>query len=524
MTQDQALAILKSGASAFLTGEPGSGKTHTINRYVAHLHARGIEPARTASTGIAATHVSGMTIHSWSGIGIKNFLTPFDLDRIASNERVVKRILKARVLIIDEVSMLEAKTLEMVDQVCREVRRNHHPFGGLQTVLVGDFFQLPPVSHEGRVADFCFRSPTWAKLHPVVCYLSEQHRQDDKKFLSLLSAIRANAVTDEHTEVLLRRTRHASTAPADAVKLFPHNVDVDRINDGELAKLPGDAHSFLMRAHGPDHMIDSLKRGCLSPEMLRLKIGAAVMFTRNHPQGQFVNGTLGAVTGFVPGTGTPIVKTRAGIELTAEPMEWKIDDQGKALASVEQVPLRLAWAMTVHKSQGMSLDAAVMDLGNAFEYGQGYVALSRVRRLSGLFLRGCNGRALEVHPDVLAQDEVFRNQSLDTEAEIVDRSPDDQREIENAFMDAIGGRISSKSEAHNARSEAPSGTSSFEKVREAHPKAYAKWNAEEEALLTALFKEGVHPKKIAERLQRKPGGIVSRLKKLGLVEEHATEP
>src|SRR6185503_6959245 len=144
MTQAEALAILKTGANVFLTGEPGSGKTHTVNEYVAYLRAHNIEPAITASTGIAATLIKGMTIHSWSGIGIKERLSNYDLDKIASNEKAAKRIMHAQVLIIDEVSMLSASVFDMVEAVCRVVRRNSRPFGGLQVVLVGDFFQLPP--------------------------------------------------------------------------------------------------------------------------------------------------------------------------------------------------------------------------------------------------------------------------------------------------------------------------------------------------------------------------------------------
>ncbi|HCM43578.1 TPA: AAA family ATPase, partial [Candidatus Kaiserbacteria bacterium] len=143
MKQAEALAILKTGANVFLTGEPGSGKTHTINQYVAYLRSCGIEPAITASTGIAATHIGGYTIHSWSGIGVRRDLTNYDLDRIGQNRNVVRRVGNARILIIDEVSMLSAQTLAMVDAVCRELRRSGQPFGGLQTVLVGDFFQLP---------------------------------------------------------------------------------------------------------------------------------------------------------------------------------------------------------------------------------------------------------------------------------------------------------------------------------------------------------------------------------------------
>src|SRR3990167_10167504 len=145
MTQNEALAILKTGVNVFLTGEPGSGKTHTVNLYIQYLRDHGVGVAVTASTGIAATHLGGMTVHSWSGIGIKKELSPSDIKRISSNKKVSARIKKTHTLIIDEVSMLDGKTLIAVNQVCKEVRGSAAPFGGIQVVLVGDFFQLPPV-------------------------------------------------------------------------------------------------------------------------------------------------------------------------------------------------------------------------------------------------------------------------------------------------------------------------------------------------------------------------------------------
>src|SRR3989344_3614384 len=411
MTQGEAFTILKTGANVYLTGEPGSGKTHTINELVAWLRASVIEPSVTAATGIAATHVAGMTLHSWSGIGINESLSRADVDRIASKEHVAKRIQKAKVLIIEEISMLSAMTLEMADAVCREVRRVDRPFGGLTVILVGDFFQLPPVSRARDVA-FSYTSKVWRDLNLITCYLTEQYRQDDTGFLSVLSAIRSGQVEDIHYEQLrTRRILNGEKEFADTPKLFSHNADVDRINAGELAKLPGKVMKFRMSAKGKDSLVEGLKRGWLSPEMLELKEGAAVMFTKNSPQGKFVNGTLGAVTGF-DSSGMPIVKTKDGTRVAAEPMEWNLEEQGKVRASISQLPLRLAYAMTGHKSQGMSMDAAIMDLSKAFEYGQGYVALSRVRRLSGVYLTGLNKRALEVHPEILEKERAFLNRAL----------------------------------------------------------------------------------------------------------------
>jgi ATP-dependent DNA helicase PIF1 len=506
MTQEQALAILKTGANVFLTGEPGSGKSHTVNRYVSWLRGHGIEPAITASTGIAATHVGGMTVHSWSGIGISASIGERDLERIAGNARLKRRIVGAKTLIIDEISMIEARTLEMVDAVLRSVRKDGRPFGGLQTVLVGDFFQLPPVTRGGPVP-FAFRSEAWAQLDPIVCYLEEQHRQDDPRFLGVLSALRSATVDESHVETLEERASSHGSAPKDVVKLFSHNVDVDRINDAQLAKLPGAARHYAMETHGPERLVEALRRGCLSPEDLALKPGAAVMFTRNDPQGRFVNGTLGTLAGFDPEAGWPVVATRGGASVTAEPMAWSIGDQGDALAAIRQVPLRLAWAMTIHKSQGMSLDAALIDLGAAFEYGQGYVALSRVRTLDGLHLLGCNEMALRVHPEVLVADREFRRTSAEASA-LLDATPADALATRTTnFLARCGGRAAADDRAYVVAD-----------VRKTHAKAYARWTADEEKELATRFKAGEKVKDIAERLGRERGGVSSRLKKLGLLD------
>lgn len=440
MTQAETLSILKTGANIYLTGEPGSGKTHTINEFIAWLRRSGIEPSVTAATGIAATHVSGMTLHSWSGIGIANHLSPADVDRIAGKEHIARRIEKAKVLIIEEISMLSAETFQMADAICREVRRMDKPFGGLTVILVGDFFQLPPVSR-GDNATFAYTGKTWRELNPIVCYLTEQYRQDDSAFTGILSAIRSGNVEEQHFEQLQTRSVRSGAEEeiaADAPKLFSHNADVDRINAEELAKLPGKKRTFLMTSKGKDVLVEGLKRGCLSPELLELKEGAAVMFTKNSPQGRFVNGTLGTIRGFAA-DGMPIVRTKGGISITAEPMEWQVEEQGKVKASVSQLPLRLAYAMTVHKSQGMSMDAAVMDLSRAFEYGQGYVALSRVRRLSGVHLVGLNQRALEVHPEILEEDREFRAASEAAREAFANMPESEIVAMQKKFVKAMGG-------------------------------------------------------------------------------------
>jgi ATP-dependent exoDNAse (exonuclease V) alpha subunit len=532
MLQSQALSILKTGANVFLTGEPGSGKTYTINRYVEYLRARDIEPAKTASTGISATHIGGMTIHSWCGIGIKTKLDKHDLHKIAGNEYIAKRIRKTRVLIIDEVSMLTAETLCMVDAVCREVKLSMEPFGGMQVVFVGDFFQLPPVVRasaednaqdmfiDGQSVNFAYTAFDWTRVNPVVCYLTEQYRQDDGDFIAMLSAIRSNAFGENQLRYISARKKEHCNAPSGAPRLFTHNADVDRINEGMLAKLSGERKTFAMSSQGFDALVAVLKKGCISPEALYLKEGAAVMFTKNNLKKGFVNGTLGVVDGFNKTNGNPIIKIRSGQLIEAEQVDWTMEENGKVRARITQLPLRLAWAITVHKSQGMSLDEAVMDLSRVFEFGQGYVALSRVRRLSGIFLLGWNERAFKVHPAILAKDEFFRAESETAETSFAEVSPDELEKRQKHFIDACGGiniskeRVSTDLSGHKKKSESKI---SFEKIREQTPNAYRAWDKAQDEKLRELFAEDLPIADIAEKFGRNKGAINSRVAKLGLV-------
>ncbi len=439
MTQADALDILKTGVNVFLTGEPGAGKSYTVREYVKFLQSRGISPAMTASTGIAATHIGGMTIHSWSGLGIRKNVTHRECKDIGSNATYARRIKNTHVLIIDEISMLDAAMLDSVDLVCRVIRDIDLPFGGIQIVLVGDFFQLPPVSRPDEPpVRFAFDSAAWKNAACTVCYLSEQHRQEDKKFLDILAALRRGSLTEDHIAHLYNRRKPSDDK--NITKLYSHNTDVDRINADRLHTLHGKQQAYKMTTHGNTKLVEQIKRGCLSPENLELKIGARVMFTRNNPSEGYVNGSIGDVVDFDSKTKYPVVQLKVGRTLCVEPETWSIDADGSALAALRQVPLRLAWAITVHKSQGMSLDGAYIDLGSAFAYGQGYVALSRVRSLAGLFIGGINTRALEIDPVVLAKDEQFREQSLEAEAAIVSRTPEERAEEANAFIKNCGGR------------------------------------------------------------------------------------
>lgn len=415
MQQDQALNLLKMGKNVFLTGAAGSGKTYLLNKYINYLKDNNVGVAVTASTGIAATHLQGTTLHSWSGIGVKENITQKDLEKLSTDSRIKRNYKKNKVLIIDEISMLHKHQLDMVDTIAKHILCSDEPFGGIQIVLCGDFFQLPPIASGFPELEkhFAFEANSWKKGNFHVCYLLEQHRQDKDPLLDILNDIRSGTA-GEHTKIPLRtRYKKEPEGSTKATKLYSRNINVDLINENELVNIEGKEKTYFMMTEGFGALVESLKKSCLAPEQLKLKVGAEVMFIKNDPSGKYVNGTRSHVIGFDKSIeGWPIVKTYDNRIMTVYPEEWKYEENGVVRAMISQVPLRLAWAITIHKSQGMTLDAAEIDLGDAFEPGMGYVALSRVRSLKGLKLMNLNEMALKVHPKILEQDQVFKKESI----------------------------------------------------------------------------------------------------------------
>lgn len=409
MTQEKALQILKAKQNVFLTGVPGSGKTYTVNKFTEYLRDRGVKYSVTASTGIAATHINGTTIHSWSGLCIKEKVGMSDIDAMMLKSYLVKQIASTEVLIIDEISMLSAQQLDCVDFILRNIRQNDSPFGGIQMIFVGDFYQLPPVDKKigNSPKKFAFEAESWKNALTQTCYLTEQHRSNDGTLNMILNHMRAGTITQEHKDILLKT--EGKTKPV--TKLFTHNADVDQINELELGKIKEKSEVYYMTSDGHDVPVAMLKKSCLSPEVLTLKKGAIVMFTRNNFEAGYVNGTLGKVVEFDKYSNYPVVELKDESRIALDKAEWVMEKNGRREASVTQIPLRLAWAFSVHKSQGMSLDSAFIDLSGAFEYGQGYVALSRVVSLDGMWLEGANDKSWLMHPDVVEQDKVFRKDS-----------------------------------------------------------------------------------------------------------------
>ena len=442
MLQTTALDILKSGANVFLTGSAGAGKTYVLNQYIEYLRTQGVPLAITASTGIAATHINGQTIHSWSGLGIKDVITDKDLDKLARRKAMRERLEKVQVLIIDEISMLAAQNLECINQILQFFKISQKPFGGIQVILCGDFFQLPPVSKE-RIPNwkkFAFMAPVWVDAEFKVCYLTEQYRQDDSGLLSLLNEIRSGDVTDSSQDILWEKLEAAQHQTDDtAIKLYTHNADVEAVNIEALANLEGTEEHFYGYSTGTATLVQTLLRSVLAPDHLKLKIGAQVIFVKNNYEMGYLNGTMGTITGFNT-DGWPVVQTLADETITAQPVEWKVVNEfNQPVATYAQVPLRLAWAITVHKSQGMTLDSAIIDLSKTFEPGQGYVALSRVKTLGGLILLGCNQQALQMDELVMKADSRFQELSNENETGFTAMPKDLLQDLHQQFVARVGG-------------------------------------------------------------------------------------
>jgi len=436
MTQEQVLEILKLGHNVYLTGPPGSGKTFLLNKYISYLKKKNAKVAVTASTGIAATHLDGITIHSWSGLGIKEKLTEEDINKLLKRHYLKKRFQTTNVLIIDEVSMLHPFQFDFINRICQAFKGNLMPFGGIQVVCSGDFFQLPPVEKGNIETEFVTASHSWQNMALRICYLQEQHRHSDPELSTILNDIRNNSFNERSRQLLSRGYKDTLLTIHTPTKLYTHNIDVDAINNLKLDEISGKKFIYQMHSDGNLKLVEILKKSCLAPEKLSLKKGALVMFVKNNFDKGYINGTMGKVISFDDDS-RPIVKTFVNKNIVVTPTNWIIREDDVIKASISQIPLRLAWAITVHKSQGMTLDAAEIDLSKSFVKGMGYVALSRMRSLAGIKLMGINDLALKVDERILDLDKELMEASQRLAADLERLSPREKSKKQREFLKIV---------------------------------------------------------------------------------------
>lgn len=441
-SQTEVLARMLNRENLFISGPAGSGKTTIVNRFIDLIDAEfngNFEVAVTASTGIAASLIGGQTIHSWAGMGIDT--EPFSSKKIPPQMWSRKNSLKyTDVLIIDEVSMLPAYLFEKLDAILKHFRRNKKPFGGVQIILLGDFLQLPPVSGRDSAdlnTDFAITTDAWKEAGIRCCYMDKTHRATDPKLKYLLHKIATDSV-DSKAEKLTasRQGSHSMKDPNKAyTTLFTTNKNVDTFNTSELEKNPNRKVTCRAQESGARKHIEKIYKSNNVLESIDLKVGATVMLTsniRSTTDGKlYANGSLGVIETFLGGT--PRVRFNDGTVLSIERKAYMFEEKHTytdpvtkksvtdmiPVASVMQVPLKLGYAITVHKSQGQTFDGVVADLSKCFTPGLGYVALSRVRTLDDLIILDINDRAFKIDPRSKKISNYVKKQGLKSRAEFI---------------------------------------------------------------------------------------------------------
>lgn len=410
-----------SGRNIFLTGPAGTGKSFCLSLLFKFLDLNGIFYGKTATTGVAALNIGGTTLHSWSGMGLADEDGMDLLDKVSGNKKACDRIKNCKVLVIDEISMAKADLVDKLDIVCQYIRNKDKPFGGIQIVFTGDFMQLPPVFKNFEKENFAFESQAWADARVLTVHLSEIVRQhDEPHFAKFLNDVRLGVASD--FSILMNCVdREFPNDGIQPVKLFCKNIDVSKYNHDKLRKINQPSRFYNALDTGSDQWKQFFDKNCPAPTSLELRVGAQVILLVNlDVKSGLVNGSVGTVTALHDGMAD--IKFASGQRLI-EPYKWEVKQnefdtlsgtmKKIVLASRTQLPLKLAWAITIHKSQGATLDRAEVDVGEAFAEGQVYVALSRVRSLASLKLISfsphkikTNKKCIDFYNSQIVEDEI----------------------------------------------------------------------------------------------------------------------
>lgn len=399
------LEQFKKGHNLFITGGGGVGKSYTLNK----LRELCLSMVVTSSTGISAVNIQGQTLHSWCGMGVGQLPIKRCIDIVSNNDEKASAIKSCSVLAIDEISMLNSMTLDYVNQLLQGVRGNKKPFGGIQVLLFGDFFQLPPVKLgdlqevgciKGKI-DYCFNSLVWPKLKLKTINLTKVYRQTDSTFISALNNVRQGIIKDE--DMKLFYSRNNLNPPEECVRLYAANKESDnynlfkynKIKQKEFTFFSSDRYIVKNEDKNPwkdkltktqKKLFEEFDKNCKAKRIINLKVGCRVMLLHNlNIDSGLCNGSCGYVTE-LRDNGV-LVKFDNGIEEFIKKAKFQIHSKGELLIERKQIPLCLAYSITCHKSQGMSLDKVFIDMSKIFTSGQCYVALSRARTLDGLYLR-----------------------------------------------------------------------------------------------------------------------------------------
>ncbi|OOQ85522.1 ATP-dependent DNA helicase PIF1 [Penicillium brasilianum] len=451
-------AVVDHGKSIFFTGSAGTGKSVLMREIIKKLREKfKREPDRvavTASTGLAACNIEGVTLHSFAGIGLGKEAVPELVKKIKKNQKARNRWLRTKVLIIDEVSMVDGDLFDKLEEIARRIRNNGRAFGGIQLVVTGDFFQLPPVPEgHGREARFAFAAATWNTVIQHTILLTHVFRQKDPEFASMLNEMRLGKISPKTIDAFRKLSRPLDFHDAlEATELFPTRAEVENANSQRMSRLSGEVMTFNAVDSGtiqdPQHR-EKLLSNCMAPMTIHLKKGAQVMLIKNM-EDTLVNGSIGRVVAFMDETTFDCYKDNEGVfvaggsdneedaalrarkklkplahkeggvtvtrkwplvsfvqpdgterHLLCQPEAWKIElPNGEVQAQRQQVPLILAWALSIHKAQGQTLHRVKVDLGRVFEKGQAYVALSRATSQAGLQVMRFEPRKVMVHPKV----------------------------------------------------------------------------------------------------------------------------